>query len=40
MWVVTLTLLGAAVYLGLVFGGFLESPAILRPLAEFFWERL
>ncbi len=40
MWVATLALVAAAVYLGLVFGGFMEPPAVLRPAAEFFWEHL
>lgn len=40
MWLLSGVLLAAAVYLGLVFGGFVEPPAFLRPWAEFWWERL
>ena len=40
MWLLTGALVAAAVYLGLVFGGFVEPPAFLRPWAEFWWERL
>jgi len=40
MWVATGALVGGAVYLGLVFGGFLDPPAVLRPMAEFFWEHV
>ena len=40
MWVATLALAATAVYLGLVFGGFMEPPPVLRPMAEFFWEHL
>ncbi len=40
MWVATAALVSAAVYLGLVFGGFTEPPTVLHPLAEFFWEHL
>ena len=40
MWLLTGVLVAAAVYLGLVFGGFVEPPDFLRPWAEFWWERL
>lgn len=40
MWVATGVVVGVAVYLGLVFGGFVEPPAVLRPMAEFFWEHV
>ena len=40
MWLLTGALAATAVYLGLVFGGFVEPPAFLRPWAEFWWERM
>ena len=40
LWVLTLVLVSLAVYLGLVFGGFVPPPEFLRPAAEFFWENL
>lgn len=40
MWLLSSVLVAAAVYLGLVFGGFLQPAAFLRPWAEFWWERL
>jgi hypothetical protein len=40
MWLLSGLLVAAAVYLGLVFGGFVEPPAFLRPWAEYWWERL
>ncbi len=40
MWLLSGLLLAAAVYLGLVFGGFVEPPTFLRPWAEYWWERL
>lgn len=40
MWLLTTVLAAVAMYLGLVFGGFVEPPAFLRPWAEFWWERL
>jgi hypothetical protein len=40
MWLLTGVLVAAAVYLGLVAGGFVAPPDFLRPWAEFWWERL
>jgi hypothetical protein len=40
MWLLSGLLVAVAVYLGLVFGGFVEPPAFLRPWAEYWWERL
>lgn len=40
LWVITGVLLAAAVWLGLVLGGFLQVPAWLLPFAEFWWTRL
>ncbi|HLB55488.1 MAG TPA: hypothetical protein VJK71_10330 [Gemmatimonadales bacterium] len=33
------TLVGMAIWLGLVLGGYLDSPSWLRPLADWFWSR-
>jgi hypothetical protein len=40
VWVVTLLVLSAATYLGLVLGGILPVPGFLRPLALWWWNRL
>lgn len=40
MWLLSGLLVAAALYLGFVFGGFVEPPAFLRPMAEAWWERL
>ncbi len=40
MWLLSGLLVAVAVYLGLVFGGFVEPPIFLRPWAEYWWERL
>lgn len=40
LWVITVVLLAAASWLGLVLGGFLTVPAWLVPFAEFWWTRL
>jgi hypothetical protein len=40
VWLVTLTVLAIATYLGLVLGGYLPVPGVLRGLAEFWWSHL
>lgn len=40
MWLLTGVVVAAAVYLGLVSGGFITPPDFLRPMAEFWWDRL
>ena len=40
LWIVSAVLLTAATYLGLILGGYLPVPRLLRPLAEFWWFRL
>ena len=40
LWVISVAVLAAATYLGLVLGGYLRVPPPLRPLAEFWWSRL
>jgi len=40
MMILSFAVAAAAVYLGLVFGGFIDPPEWLRPLAEYWWERL
>jgi hypothetical protein len=40
LWLVSASVLAAATYLGLVLGGYLPVPALLRPLAELWWSRL
>jgi hypothetical protein len=37
LWLVTALVVAAAVYLGLVAGGYLPAPEPLRPFAEFWW---
>ena len=39
LWLITAVVVGAAVYLGLVLGGFVVVPGFLRPLAEYWWSR-
>jgi len=39
LWIITGVVLAAAVYLGLVLGGFLTVPGFLRPLADYWWSR-
>ncbi|HEU4828697.1 MAG TPA: hypothetical protein VFT04_05840 [Gemmatimonadales bacterium] len=39
LWVITLAVLGAAIYLGAVLGGLTPAPDPLRPLAEWWWAR-
>ena len=40
LWLISVLVLGAATYLGLVLGGYLPVPAPMRALAEFWWSRL
>jgi hypothetical protein len=40
LWVISVSVLAATIYLGLVLGGYLRVPPPLRPLAEFWWSRL
>lgn len=40
LWLVSAAILVVATYLGLVLGGYLPAPPVLRPLAEFWWFRL
>jgi len=40
LWVLTVSVLAVATYLGLVLGGYLPVPAPLRPLAELWWSHL
>jgi hypothetical protein len=39
LWVITAAVLAAAIYLGLVLGGFVTVPEFLRPLADYWWSR-
>jgi hypothetical protein len=39
LWVITLVVLAAATYLGLLLGGYLPVPEPLRGFAEFWWSR-
>ena len=39
LWIITVLLLGVALYLGLVLGGFVPVPAFLRPFADYWWSR-
>jgi hypothetical protein len=40
LWLISGSVLAAATYLGLVLGGYLPVPPLLRPLAEFWWSHL
>jgi hypothetical protein len=40
LWLITALVLGTVTWLGLVLGGFLPSPAWLRPFAEFWWAKV
>jgi hypothetical protein len=40
LWLITAAALAIATYLGLVLGGYLRVPALLRPLAEWWWSHL
>ena len=39
LWLISVSVLAAATYLGLVLGGYLPVPTPLWPLAEFWWSR-
>ena len=39
LWLISVSVLTAATYLGLVLGGYVPVPPLLRPLAEFWWSR-
>lgn len=39
LWVITAAVFGVALYLGLVLGGFVPVPGVLRPFAEYWWSR-
>ena len=39
LWLITAAVLAAAVYLGLVLGGFVIVPGFLRPFADYWWSR-
>lgn len=40
LWIVTGVVLAVVTYLGLVLGGYLPVPSLLRPLAELWWTHL
>lgn len=40
LWLVTTLVLSAALWLGLVLGGYIGAPGWLRPFAEFWWSRV
>jgi hypothetical protein len=40
LWLITVAALALATYLGLVLGGYLRVPMLLRPLAEWWWSHL
>ena len=39
LWLITLAVLGGAIYVGAVLGGLTPAPESLRPLAEWWWAR-
>ena len=39
LWAITAIVFGVALYLGLVLGGFVPVPGVLRPFAEYWWSR-
>ena len=39
LWAITAMVFGVALYLGLVLGGFVPVPGVLRPFAEYWWSR-
>ncbi len=39
LWLITVAVLGSAIYLGLVLGGYVPVPGPLRGLAQFWWSR-
>lgn len=40
LWSLTAGALAAAIYLGLILGGYLPVPSLLRPIAEFWWRQV
>ena len=40
IWLITVVVLGIATYLGLILGGYLPVPGVLRGFTEFWWSRL
>jgi hypothetical protein len=40
LWLLTALVLGAAIYLGLVLGGYVRVPPMLEGFAEFWWSRM
>ncbi len=40
LWSITAAAMAAALYLGLILGGYLPVPGVLRPLAEFWWRQV
>lgn len=40
LWSLTAGAVAAAVYLGLILGGYLPVPSLLRPIAEFWWRQV
>lgn len=40
LWIITALVLGLAIYLGLVLGGYVLVPPVLESLAEFWWTHL
>ena len=40
LWLVTLLVLAAAAWLGLVLGGYVQAPGWFRPVADFWWSRV
>ena len=39
VWLITALVLGAAVYLGLVLGGYVPVPPMLEGFARYWWDR-
>ena len=39
LWLITVVVVGAAAYVGLVLGGYLPVPAALDGLAQWWWAR-
>ena len=40
LWLITALVLGAAIYLGLVLGGYMPVPPMLVGFADFWWSRM
>jgi hypothetical protein len=40
LWLMTAAVVAVAIYFGLVFGGFVGTPKVLKPLADFWWSHL